>query len=64
MSRLLFPDIVPVSQAEIEAWLDTVPNLSRTPWRRRAYAEAYRVEEKIRATKLQSLVKNRRGKSR
>jgi hypothetical protein len=51
MSQLLFPEIIPVSQQEIENWLDLIPNLSATPSRRLAYAKAYRVEEKIRNKK-------------
>jgi hypothetical protein len=28
MSQLHFPDEIPVSEEEVQAWLDTVPNLS------------------------------------
>ena len=51
MSRPLFAEYIPVSESEVEAWLDTVPNLSATTSRRNAYRQAYNVEEKIRAAK-------------
>lgn len=44
-------DEPPVTEAEVQEWLDTVPNLSATTFRREAYRKAYRVEEKIRAEK-------------
>ncbi len=44
--RPLF-DEVPVTQQDIEAWLDTIPNLSRSEFRRKAYRQAYRIEEKL-----------------
>ena len=46
----LFDDI-PVTNADIEAWLETVPNLSKAPFRREIYVRQYRVAEKIRAVK-------------
>jgi hypothetical protein len=41
----------PVTEAEVQAWLDTIPNLSASNFRREAYRKAYNVEEKIRAAK-------------
>lgn len=46
----LFGDI-PVTEQDVELWLDSVPNLSSASYRREAYRKAYRVEEKIRAAK-------------
>lgn len=46
----LFEDY-PVTQNEIEEWLDKIPNLSKTPFRRAAYAKAYNIPEKIREAK-------------
>lgn len=43
---------IPVSPADIDLWLDLVPNLSHSKFRREAYARAYRVIEKIRAAKM------------
>ncbi len=48
--RPLF-DEIPVTETDLELWLDTVPNLSRSPFRREAYRKAYHIEEKIRAAK-------------
>lgn len=45
-------DELPVTQQDIEDWLDTIPNLSRAEFRRAAYAKAYNVPDKIRAAKL------------
>lgn len=45
-------DEPPVTEAEVQAWLDKVPNLSKSTFRREAYRKAYRVEEKIRAEKI------------
>lgn len=47
----LFKNEVPVSETEVQAWLDTIPNLSASTWRREAYRKAYNVEDKIRAAK-------------
>lgn len=41
----------PVSESEVQNYLDTIPNLSALPSRREAYRRAYNVEEKIRAAK-------------
>lgn len=46
----LFEEI-PVSESEVQDWLDTVPNLSASTFRREAYRKAYNVEDKIRAVK-------------
>ena len=46
----LFEEI-PVSEQEVQNWLDTVPNLSASTFRREAYRKAYNVEDKIRAAK-------------
>ena len=51
MSRPLFPDDIPVSEADVQQWLDTLPNLSALPSRREAYRKAYNIENKIRAMK-------------
>lgn len=51
MHGLLFAEEVPVSEQEINDWLDTIPNLSATPSRREAYRKAYNVDEKIRNAK-------------
>ena len=51
MSQPLFAEIIPVSETEIQTWLDTVPNLSALPSRREAYRRAYNVDDKIRAAK-------------
>lgn len=49
----LFEEI-PVSESEVQDWLDTVPNLSASTFRREAYRKAYNVEDKIRAAKKAS----------
>lgn len=46
----LFDDC-PVTEQDIELWLDTIPNLSALPSRRQAYRKAYGIEDKIRAAK-------------
>lgn len=51
MINTLFEEIIPVSESDVEQWLDTVPNLSASTWRREAYRKAYNVEDKIRAAK-------------
>jgi hypothetical protein len=51
MSQLHFPDEIPVSEEEVQARLDTVPNLSESTFRREAYRKAYNVEDKIRNAK-------------
>lgn len=48
---LLFENEVPVSESEVQEWLDTIPNLSAAIWRREAYRKAYHVDDKIRAAK-------------
>jgi hypothetical protein len=45
-------DAPPVTEADIELWLDSITTLSHTTFRRQAYRMAYRVEDKIRAAKL------------
>jgi hypothetical protein len=46
-------DFVPVTEADVELWLDTVPvHLGTSKTRRENYRKAYRVEEKIAAAKL------------
>lgn len=50
MSHPLFPDY-PVSEIEVQRYLDALPNLSRSAFRREAYRVAYNVEHKIRALK-------------
>jgi len=51
MSQPLFVDQIPVSESEVQEWLDGVRNLSALPSRREAYRKAYNVEDKIRAAK-------------
>lgn len=46
----LFGEIA-VSQDDVELWLNAVTNLSGSPWRRVAYAQAWNVVEKVRAAK-------------
>jgi len=50
-SQSSFPDIIPVSEKEIQEWLDNLPNLSALPSRREAYRKAYNIEDKIRNQK-------------
>ena len=42
---------IPVSEAEVQAWLDKVLNLSGLESRREAYQKAYNIEDKIRTEK-------------
>jgi hypothetical protein len=42
---------IPVSARDVESWLDHLPQLSASAWRRAAYARSYNVVEKIRAAK-------------
>ncbi|OIR10934.1 hypothetical protein GALL_71020 [mine drainage metagenome] len=42
---------VPVTEDDIDLWLDNIANLSQAKFRREAYRKAYRVEDKIRAAK-------------
>lgn len=58
MSLPLFAETIPVSESEVQAWLDTVPSLSALPSRREAYRRAYNVEEKIRAAKSTAYLKS------
>lgn len=60
---MLFPDVVPVSEQEVQAWLDTVPNLSKATFRREAYRKAYNVEDKIRAQKTEASRQPDRGRA-
>jgi len=48
----LFNDVIPVSEDDVQLWLDKVPNLSGSLSRREAYRRAYNVDDKIRAAKL------------
>lgn len=41
----------PVTEEDVELWLDTIPTLSAANFRRQAYRKAYRIEDKIRAAK-------------
>jgi hypothetical protein len=54
MSQLHFPDEIPVSEEEVQAWLDTIPNLSASKFRREAYRKDYNVEDKIRTCKKEN----------
>ncbi len=51
MQSNLFNDDVPVSEAEVNEWLDSIKNLSALPSRREAYRRQYSVDEKIRREK-------------
>jgi hypothetical protein len=42
---------IPVTLADVELWLDVVPAIPRTSWRRDHYASNWNVTEKIRRTK-------------
>lgn len=42
---------IPVTQADVELWLDVVPAIPRTSWRRDHYAASWNVPDKIRAWK-------------
>ena len=44
-------DEIPVTESDVDLWLDNIANLSKAQFRRDAYRKAYRVEEKIRAAK-------------
>jgi len=55
MSLPLFPDDFPVSEAEVQNYLDHLPNLSALTSRREVYRLAYNVEYKIRALKSAGL---------
>lgn len=50
MSLPLFDEFA-VTEAEVQLWLDNVPNLSASTFRREAYRKAYNIEGKIRAFK-------------
>ena len=63
MSLSLFKDY-PVTEAEVQEWLDQVPNLSAARWRREAYRKAYNVEEKIRAAKMAAEILPNQSQSR
>lgn len=43
---------VPVTTSDLETWLDVVPAIPRTSWRRRHYLENWNVADKIRRAKL------------
>lgn len=58
MSLPLFAETIPVSESEVQAWLDTVPNLSASKFRREAYRRAYNVEGKIHAAKSTAHLKS------
>ena len=62
MTLSLF-DEYPVSEKEISDFLDTIPNLSASPFRREMYRRAYRVEDKIRMLKKQKELNGIRSKS-
>ena len=51
MPQPLFAEIIPVSETEVQNYLNTIPNLSASEFRREAYRKAYNVDEKIRAAK-------------
>jgi len=48
----------PVTEKEVNDWLDKIPNLSATPSRREAYRKAYNVENKIRLEKRKLQIEN------
>jgi uncharacterized membrane-anchored protein YjiN (DUF445 family) len=53
MQSNLFNEEIPVSEAEVNEWLDSIKNLSALPSRREAYRRQYSVDEKIRNAKRQ-----------
>lgn len=62
MSQLLFPEEIPVSEEEVQAWLDAVPNLSAGTFRLEAYCKAYNVNDTIRtATAILKAPSNHRA---
>jgi hypothetical protein len=42
---------ISVTEQDIELWLDSIKNLSKTPSRRAAYAKVYNINHKIRTAK-------------
>jgi primase-polymerase (primpol)-like protein len=48
----LFDDSFSVTESEAQAWLDGIPNLSKSTFRREAYRKAWCVEDKIRSLKI------------
>lgn len=44
-------DLIPVTEQDIDLWLDQIKTLSRSAFRRQMYRKAYNIEEKIRAAK-------------
>lgn len=42
---------IPVSLSDIDTWLDVVPAIPRTSWRRNHYAAAWNIPDKIRRAK-------------
>jgi hypothetical protein len=42
---------IAVSEADLTAWLDALPRLSRSPWRRALYARTWNIADKVRAAK-------------
>lgn len=47
----LFENSYSVTEQEVQEWLDNVPNLSKSTFRREAYRRAWNVDGKIRAFK-------------
>ncbi len=47
----LFEDSYSVTEQEVQEWLDNVPNLSKSTFRREAYRRAWNIDGKIRAFK-------------
>ena len=42
---------IPVLQSDVDTWIDVVPQIPRTSWRRDHYARSWNVPEKIRQAK-------------
>jgi hypothetical protein len=60
MQSNLFNEDIPVSEAEVNDWLDSIKNLSALPSRREVYRRQYSVDEKIRnAKRLQTKATNK-----
>jgi hypothetical protein len=53
--KLYLFDAYPVTEDEVQAWLDNIPTLSDATFRREAYRKAYNVEDKIRAAKASGI---------
>ena len=60
MPLLHLPDMAPVSEDEVQTWLDNIPNLFSTEFRRELYRKTYNVEDKIRSLKAAKQLKRQK----